>query len=65
VFLATPYLANEDALKGLELAGKILVDCTNPVGLGLTHGLQSRTSGAQEVQRFAPGAKVVKAFKSR
>jgi predicted dinucleotide-binding enzyme len=47
VFLATPYAANADALRGLEaaLAGKVLVDCTNPVGPGLTHGLESRTSG--------------------
>ena len=62
VFLATPYQANADALAGLNLTGKVLVDCTNPVGPGLTHGLQSRTSGAEEVQRLAPGAKVVKAF---
>lgn len=62
VFLATPYQANSAALADLELAGKVLVDCTNPVGAGLTHGLQSRTSGAEEVQRLAPGAKVVKAF---
>jgi 8-hydroxy-5-deazaflavin:NADPH oxidoreductase len=44
------------------LSGKVLVDCTNPVGPGVTHGLQSRTSGAEEVQRLAPGASVVKAF---
>ena len=62
VFLATPYQANAEALAGLNLSGKVLVDCTNPVGPGLTHGLQSRTSGAEEVQRLAPGAKVVKAF---
>jgi len=62
VFLATPYHANADALSGLDLAGKVLVDCTNPVGPGLTHGLDSRTSGAEEVQRLVPGAKVVKAF---
>lgn len=62
VFLATPYGANPGALAGLDLAGKVLVDCTNPVGPGLTHGLQSRTSGAEEVQRLAPRARVVKAF---
>ena len=62
VFLATPYQANAQALKGLDLAGKILVDCTNPVGEGLTHGVQGRTSGSEEVQKLAPGAKVVKAF---
>lgn len=62
VFLATPYHANAAALAGLALDGKVLVDCTNPVATGLTHGLQSRTSGAEEVQRLAPGARVVKAF---
>lgn len=62
VFLATPYAANADALAGLDFAGRILVDCTNPVGPGLTHGLASRVSGAEEVQRLAPGARVVKAF---
>jgi hypothetical protein len=64
VFLATPYAANADALRGLEaaLAGKVRVDCTNPVGAGLTHGLGSQTSGAEEVQKLAPAARVVKAF---
>ena len=64
VFLATPYYANADALAGLAdaLAGKVLVDCTNPVGPGRTHGLDSKTSGAEEVQKLAPAAKVVKAF---
>lgn len=62
VFLATPYAANASALAGLDLRGKVLVDCTNPVGPGLSHGLQSRTSGAAEVQRLAPAARVVKAF---
>jgi hypothetical protein len=62
VFLATPYASNASALAGLDLRGKILIDCTNPVGPGLTHGLQSRTSGSAEVQRLAPGASVVKAF---
>ncbi len=62
VFLATPYPKNAEALAGLNLEGKILVDCTNPVGPGLTHGLESRLSGSEAVQKLAPGAKVVKAF---
>lgn len=62
LFLATPFAANAAALRDLDLRGKTLVDCTNPVGPGLTHGLASRGSGAEEVQRLAPGAKVVKAF---
>ena len=64
VFLATPYGANEAALSGLTeaLAGKVLVDCTNPVGPGLAHGLGSARSGAEVVQSLAPQAHVVKAF---
>jgi len=64
VFLATPFQANAAALTAVAdwLPGKVLVDCTNPVGPGLTHGLQSVESGAQQVQRLAPGARVVKAF---
>lgn len=63
VFLATPYEANASALSHLgSLGGKVLVDCTNPVGPGLKHGLDSRTSGAEEVQRLVPSARVVKAF---
>ena len=62
VFLATPYQAAASALEGLNLEGRILVDCTNPVGAGLTHALQSKCSGSEEIQRLAPSAKVVKAF---
>ena len=64
VFLATPFAANASALAGLGelLAGKVLVDCTNPVGAGLTHALKSEISGAEQVQQLAPKAKVVKAF---
>ena len=64
VFLATPYGANAQALQGLDdaLAGKVLVDCTNPVGAGLTHGLGSERSGAEVVQSLVPKARVVKAF---
>lgn len=64
VFLATPYAGNEEALRaiGPALDGKVLVDCTNPVGAGLTHGLGSTRSGAEAVQASAPQARVVKAF---
>lgn len=64
VFLATPFQANQQVLPPLaaELAGKVLVDCTNPVGQGLRHGLESRESGSQAVQRLVPEARVVKAF---
>lgn len=64
VFLATPFGAVVDVLTPLSsaLAGKILVDCTNPVGAGLTHGLKSERSGSEVVQAAAPEARVVKAF---
>jgi len=64
VFLATPYGANEGVLRPLAgaLRGKVLVDCTNPVGPGLSHGLESKRAGAAVVQELAPEAKVVKAF---
>lgn len=64
VFLATPFQANEEVLKGVaaELAGKVLVDCTNPVGPNLSHGLNNAQSGSAMVQALVPDAKVVKAF---
>lgn len=64
VFLATPYAAAESAVSDLDsaLAGRVLVDCTNPVGPGLTHGLQSRRSGAEVIAAAAPRARLVKAF---
>ncbi|MFN9395853.1 MAG: NADPH-dependent F420 reductase, partial [Pseudanabaena sp.] len=64
VFLATPFNAIETALAPVKslLDGKILVDCTNPVGANLSHGLQSQISGSETVQEFVPNAHVVKAF---
>lgn len=63
VFLATPFAANEVALKSAgPLVGKTLVDCTNPVGPGLTHGLKNEMSGGEHVQNLVPEANVVKAF---
>lgn len=63
VFLATPFAANAAAIaEAGDLTGKILVDCTNPVGPNLSHGLNSERSGAEVVQSLAPTARVVKAF---
>lgn len=64
VFLATPYGVNAQVVPPLAdaLAGKLLIDCTNPVGPGLSHGLGSVQSGSQALQALAPAARVVKAF---
>lgn len=64
VLLAVPYMANATVLPPLAsaLAGKVLVDCTNPVGPGLTHGLGSTQSASAAVQQLVPQAHVVKAF---
>ena len=64
VFLATPFQANEAALAAVagEIRGKILVDCTNPVGPGLRHGLNNVRSGSEMVASLVPDARVVKAF---
>jgi predicted dinucleotide-binding enzyme len=64
VFVATPFSAVDEVLRPLAdaLAGKVLVDCTNPVGPGLSHGLKSERSGSAHVQSIVPRAYVVKAF---
>jgi 8-hydroxy-5-deazaflavin:NADPH oxidoreductase len=62
IFLAVPFKLNEEILKPLDFKDKILVDCTNPVGAGISHGLQSKISGAEKVQEWAKNAKVVKSY---
>ena len=64
VVVATPYEAAAAALRSLgDLAGKVVVDATNPLTadyMGLTIG--HATSAAEEIARAVPGAAVVKAF---
>jgi predicted dinucleotide-binding enzyme len=67
VVLTTPWDGAKSAVESSgNLAGKILVDCTNPVPLGtnLMEGLSlgHSTSAGEEVAKLAKGAKVVKAF---
>ena len=64
LLLATPWPATQDALKNAgNLAGKVLIDATNPL-LPRLAGLEigTTTSGAEQVASWAPGARVVKAF---
>ncbi len=62
-FLAVPYDAAADIVASGAFDDKIVVDVTNPMKAdfsGLTIG--HSTSAAEEIQKKAPGAKVVKAF---
>ena len=62
IFLATPFNSNQEILEGLDFQRKTLIDCTNPVGAGISHGLNSEISGSEKVQEWASTSKVVKAF---
>jgi predicted dinucleotide-binding enzyme len=64
VVLAVPYGAAAETLETAgDLAGKVLVDISNPITpdyMALTIG--HTTSAAEEIQKLAPRARVVKAF---
>lgn len=64
VVLAVPWAAAAEVLKATgDLAGKVLIDCTNAVAFGPA-GLKvsADPSAAEQVARMSPGARVVKAF---
>jgi predicted dinucleotide-binding enzyme len=62
--LAVPWPAVEDALGAAgNLAGKVLIDCTNPLRMGaggLELDIGHVISGAERVATLAPGASVFK-----
>lgn len=64
IVFATPWSATQEAIKAAgNLAGKLVVDCTNPIApdlKGLSIG--TTTSAGEQVARWAESAKVVKAF---
>ena len=66
VVLALPFAAAEEvaAANRDELAGKIVVDISNPVDFGTFDSLvvPPGTSAAEQIAAAAPGARVVKAF---
>ena len=64
VVLAVPYTAIVDVLDdiGPALAGKIVVDATNPLKPDYSGLATEGTSGAEEIQARIPTARVVKAF---
>ena len=65
VILATPWVASEAVICEFadELAGKIVIDATNPINPTLTRlAVGFNTSGAELLQSQARGAKFYKAF---
>jgi len=66
IVLATPWPATEAAIRGLgDLSGRIVIDCTNPLGMGpegLGLVLGHTISGGERVAQWATGAAVFKAF---
>jgi len=72
VIAAVPWEGHGDLLTGLaaELAGKIVVDCVNPLGfdqrgayaLPVTEGGPVEGSAAQQAAALLPGSRVVAAF---
>ncbi len=63
IILAVPYGEAAAALGGVgDLAGKVIVDITNAVGPNLSMAVTGNSSAAEEIQKKAGKARVVKAF---
>jgi predicted dinucleotide-binding enzyme len=63
IVLAVPWPAVAETLKAAgPLAGKIVVDATNPLGPDLSLTIGFNDSAGETVARLAPGARLVKAY---
>ncbi|KQX46129.1 MULTISPECIES: NAD(P)-binding domain-containing protein [unclassified Streptomyces] len=64
VLAALPYGAGAEAVGELSdpLEGRVLIDCSNPVGPGFRLLTDGGPSAARRLADAAPGARVVKAF---
>jgi predicted dinucleotide-binding enzyme len=64
ILLAVPFSAIDDVVSeaGSVLADKIVIDATNALDSGMNLALGFTTSGAEELQKKIPEARVVKAF---
>lgn len=64
IILAVPFPAVDDAIRALgdTIRGKVVVDVTNALTPDFQLALGFSTSGAEELQKKLPAAKVVKAF---
>ncbi len=65
VVIGVPWSRAVETVRALgELAGKTVIDITNPVSDDLTVSIGHTTSAAEEIARVIPAAHVVKAFNS-
>ena len=63
IILAIPASARQDAIGNLgEISGKIIVDLTNLLNADWSYAGDLKKSGAEQVQEWAPSARVVKGF---
>jgi len=64
IILAVPFAAVPDVVKTIGDAanGKVVIDVTNALNPDMTLAVGFTTSGAEELQKQATGARVVKAF---
>jgi predicted dinucleotide-binding enzyme len=64
ILLAVPFAALDDVARevGEALAGKTVVDVTNAIDANMNLAVGFTTSGAEELQKKLPKARVVKAF---
>src|ERR1700736_3919590 len=63
IVLAVPWGAVRATLESLgALAGKIMIDATNPLTSDMSLAIGHNDSAGETVARLAPGARVVKAF---
>jgi 8-hydroxy-5-deazaflavin:NADPH oxidoreductase len=66
IVLAMPFTAAPAVASALpSWQGRVVIDCTNPIGPGFTliHG--HTDSGSEAIQRLLPGAHVVKSFSAQ
>lgn len=66
IVLAMPFGAAPAVAAALpSWQGRVVIDCTNPIGPGFTliHG--HTDSGSEAIQRLLPGARVVKSFSAQ
>ena len=64
ILLAVPFAAIDDVVReiGSVVEGKVLIDVTNALDANMNLAVGFTTSGAEELQRKVPKARVVKAF---